>query len=165
MCPMSETQLAGLKKSNTPISEEDLKRVFTALGLRVVNRTDTTVHWTMPIDKQWTANAEATVAPSEQLRKVYHTVFYVTRNADKVRLGAVHRIEDLLVLQRKGATVMSEMFASVDDLTVFACPSCEAGVLTWDDVRGGRVAKAGMRCNACDWKGHNAKFQPYRELR
>jgi hypothetical protein len=165
MCPMSETQLAGLKKSNTPISEDDLKRVFTALGLRVVSRADNSVHWTMAIDKQWTANAESIVAPSEQLRKVYHTIFYVTRNTDKLRLGTVHRIEDLLVLQRKGATVMSEMFASVDDLTVFACPSCEGGLLTWDDVRGGRVAKAGMRCNACDWKGHNTKFQPYREHR
>lgn len=163
---LSETQLSGLKKTAAPITNEDLSRVLTALGLkRTPGSDDGTQGFSMKIDGTWTAAAKATEAPSDTSKKAWRLDLFVQRAAGGQRLGPVYRTEDLFVLQRKGASIMAEMFASVDDLSVFACPSCEGGLLTWDDQKGTRTTKAGMACTSCDWKGHTAKFQPYRELR
>lgn len=163
---LSETQLAGLKKSAAPILEDDLSRIFTALGLRRNQGGEPgTVLHTMKIDGTWQANALAHEAPSDSVKKAYRVDFYVTRASDGMRLGTVSRVGDVNVLQRRGAAVMGEMFQSVDDLSVFACGSCHETTLTWDNSVGTRNIKPGMRCGACGWKGNTGKFLPFRELK
>lgn len=163
---LSETQLAGLKKSAAPILEDDLSRVFTALGLRRTQGGEPgSVLYTLKIDGTWQANALAIEVPSDSVKKAYRLDFYVTRAADGVRLGALLRVGDINILQRRGAAVMGEMFQSVDDLSVFACPTCQETLLTWDNNVGSRNIKPGMRCGACGWKGNTGKFQPFRELK
>jgi hypothetical protein len=166
MPPLSETQLAGLKKSSTPITDDDLLRVFTALGLRrspAQAGGPASTQFQLAIDKTWTAYAAATEASAETARRAWRIEFFVARTADGVRLGGAHRVQDLFVLQRKGAAIMSELFASVDDLTVFACPSCGDGLLRWDGATGARTQKPGMACSSCDWRGNTGRFTPLRE--
>jgi hypothetical protein len=162
---LSETQLSGLKKSLTAIMESDLDRILIALGLRKVPATepDSQPH-EMKINATWTANAYATVLSHEH-KKTWRVELFVTRTADKTRVGPVYRFEDMNVLQRKGAAVMGEMFASVDDLAPFTCGECGSGLLTWDGNVGNRTIKPGMVCGACGWRGHTGGWLPYRELR
>lgn len=163
---LSETQLSGLKKSTAPILEEDLARVFIALGLRRVQSSEPgTVVYNMKIDSTWLATGYCIEVPADTVKKAYRVDLYVTRASDGLRLGGLHRVQNVNVFQRHGAAVMAEMFQSVDDLTVFACPSCEEKLLTWDNNVGSRTVKPGMRCGACGWKGNTGKFLPFRELK
>lgn len=163
---LSETQLSGLKKSGSPILEDDLNRVFTALGLRRIAADEPgTLAFVMKIDATWQANARAVEVPAETVKKAYRLDFFVTRASDGARVGGLQRLQDINILQRRGAALMGEMFASVDDLAPFTCPSCAEVLLTWDGSTGSRTVKPGMRCGACGWKGNTGKFQPYREIK
>lgn len=163
---LNETQLAGLKKTATVITEDDLVRVFTRLGLRKARSEDPgALLFTMAITADWQANATAVEIPSDTQKTTYRVDFFVTKTATGERMGSVHRTEDVNVFQLRGARIMSEMFESVDDLAPFTCAECGDGLLTWDGNRGRGTIKPGMRCNNCGWKGHTGAFMPFRIMR
>jgi hypothetical protein len=163
---MSETQLSGLKKNLTLITEADLTRVFTALGLRrAASGENGETVYEMPIMAGWKANATATPIRHEN-RSGFQVDFAVVKTPENLRVGPVFRTPDANVFQLRGASVMAQLFASVDDLTPFACGSegCE-GLVTWDGRLGGRVTKPGMVCGTCGWTGHTGAFVPLREMK
>ncbi len=163
---LSETQLAGLKKSGVPITDEDLLRIFTALGLARQGTVDPEIDfWRRPINDQFLAVARAASWTTEQSKRAWRLDIYVATVSDEIPVGSVIRIADMLVLQRKGGALLAELFASVDDLTHATCPGCQQAALTWDGVVGSRLVKPGMECTACGWKGHNGLFMPLREMR
>jgi len=163
---LSETQLSGLKKAATPITDTDLMRILVALGLqRAPGGDPDTQRHSMKITAAWTANAAASALQEENNKRYWRVEFFVTRASDGARVGPVHRIEDANVLQRKGAAVMAELFAMVDDLAPYTCKECGTGLLTWDGNVGSRTIKAGMACGGCGWRGHTGAWIPYRELR
>jgi hypothetical protein len=167
MCmSLSETQLAGLKKSGVPITDEDLLRIFTALGLARAGSEDPDVDfWRRAISDQFIAVARAEAWTTEQSKRAWRLDMYVATAGDEIPVGVVIRIFDMLVLQRKGGALLAELFASVDDLAHATCPSCDQAALTWDGVVGSRLVKPGMECTSCGWKGHNGRFMPLREMR
>lgn len=164
---LSETQLAGLKKTGVQITDDDLSRVMTALGLRKAATDELDAQlFTLRIIDGFSACCMAYNVPSESARvKAWRLDFYVRRDADAARLGAVHRMEDLNILQRKGAAVMQELFTSVDDLEPYTCTECGTGLLTWDGNTGSRTLKPGMACGACGWRGHTGAWVPLRDWR
>ncbi len=162
---LSETQLSGLKKGVTGILEDDLQRVLTAIGLRMVPPAEPgTKHYQMRIIDQWNANAVASEIKSDSMKPNFRVDFFVSGEGGR-KLGPTFRTDDANILQLKGAPIMAEMFESVDDLKPFTCPECEAPALSWDGALPSRTVKAGMVCGSCGYKGHTGTFIPLREYR
>ena len=149
---MSETQLAGLKKNPQLISDSDLARVLTHLGLRrVVSDEPGSLLYEMAIMDGWTARCRASEVKFGQ-KSGYQVDFFVYNVALGSPVGPTYRSYDAGVFQLRGARVMSQLFESVDDTTPFACPSCDEGMLHWDGRTAARVHKPGMKCPSCEFR-------------